>query len=168
MLFLSCWHWVRPLADYKIFLLTPDFKQFDYAVLQHNFVGLVFSVLFLNIYVLKVFIKFGHFSAIISSSIFFCPLFLHWNLQLHERETILNCSELPTVLFTYFQSCFLSFTLDSFYFLKIFLNLFLNFLYKRIHSRPHLSLLWITLFMLDLSTRLCFSEHLLSVSDMQT
>ena len=60
-----------PLADYKIFLLTPDFKQFDYAVPQHNFVGLVFSVLFLNIYVLKVFIKFGHFSAIISSSIFF-------------------------------------------------------------------------------------------------
>lgn len=113
VLFLSCWHWVRPLAAFKIFLLIPDFKQFDYAMPQHNFVGLVFFclVLFLNIYVLKVFIKFGHFSAIISSSIFFCPLFLPWNLQLHERETI--SSDCAVHLFSVLFS--LCFTLDSFY-----------------------------------------------------
>ena len=50
VLFLSCWHWVRPPAAFKIFLLIPDFKQFDYAVLQHSFAVVVcFSCLLTSI-----------------------------------------------------------------------------------------------------------------------
>lgn len=104
VLFLSCWHWVRPLAAFKIFLLIPDFKQFDYAMPQHNFVGLVFSVwfCFLTSMCLKFSSNLGIFLPLFLQAFFSVPsFFLGISSYMSVRPSQV------TVLFTYFQSCFL-------------------------------------------------------------